>query len=77
VLVLEDEAGGDEKIVAVSHLVLRAQQVMQGLATAYHQASRHFFEQSKYLERGRRMKVVKWGDADFRPIVEGVGMGKI
>lgn len=67
VLFMEDEAGGDEKILAVpsSKLTKRYDKVanasdLPGLLVDQIQ---HFFEHYKDLEPGKWVKVVRWGDA--------------
>jgi inorganic pyrophosphatase len=65
VLLMEDEAGGDEKIIAVPSSKL----------------TQHFFEHYKDLEPGKWVKVLRWGGADdaHRLIEEGIAraMGKV
>lgn len=64
---MEDEAGGDEKLIAVPH---------DKLSTLYHDVQdiddvpsllkeqiRHFFENYKDLEHGKWVKVIGWEDA--------------
>ena len=78
VLVMEDEAGGDEKIIAVpsARLTRRYESVKSytDLPQITLDQVKHFFEHSKDLEDGKWVKVVKWGDADeaCRLIVEGM-----
>lgn len=68
VLVMTDEAGQDEKIIAVPspHLTLRYEQI-QGIGDlpeiTLDQIS-HFFEHYKDLERGKWVEVSRWGDAN-------------
>jgi inorganic pyrophosphatase len=82
VLVMEDEAGGDEKIVAVpsTRLTRRYENVKsyKDLPEITIEQVRHFFEHYKDLEPGKWVKVVKWGDADeaCRLIVEGMERNK-
>ena len=77
VLFMEDEAGLDEKIIAVpaSRLTRRYDSVQSysDLPTITIQQVQHFFEHYKDLEPGKWVKVVKWGDvADaHRVILEG------
>ena len=75
VLLMEDESGGDEKVIAVpsrkltkmydkvdSYTDLPEQRILQ---------IQHFFEHYKDLEPGKWVKVVRWGDADeARALVE-------
>ena len=67
VLKMEDEAGGDEKVIAVPmpKLTKRYAHVANytDLPEITLQQIRHFFEHYKDLEPGKWVKVVKWGDA--------------
>ena len=67
VLVMEDEAGGDEKIIAVpSHrLTGRYDKVVNhtDLPEITLNQIQHFFEHYKDLEAGKWVKVHHWGDA--------------
>jgi inorganic pyrophosphatase len=67
VLKMEDEAGGDEKIIAVpvSEVTKRYAHVANytDLPEITLQQIQHFFEHYKDLEPGKWVKVVKWGDA--------------
>ncbi len=78
VLLMEDEAGGDEKIVAVpsSRVSKRYDGVMNytDLPRITLDQIQHFFEHYKDLEPGKWVKVLRWGDADEarRLILEGV-----
>lgn len=82
VLLMEDEAGGDEKIVAVpsSRLTKRYDAVANytDLPPITLDQIRHFFEHYKDLEPGKWVKVLRWGDADEarRLIVEGIARAK-
>ena len=82
VLVMEDEAGGDEKIIAVpsTRLTRRYENVKsyKDLPEITIEQVRHFFEHYKDLEPGKWVKVVKWGDADeaCMLIVEGMERNK-
>jgi len=67
VLVMEDEKGGDEKIVAVPHE--KIDPYYKGI-TSYKELPdnlveqiKHFFEHYKDLEPGKWVKVQDWGDA--------------
>jgi inorganic pyrophosphatase len=68
VLVMEDEAGGDEKILAVParRLTRRYDRVetYADLPDITLDQIRHFFEHYKDLEPGKWVKVVRWGDAE-------------
>jgi inorganic pyrophosphatase len=67
VLLMEDEAGGDEKIIAVptSKLTQRYDKVKNysDLPDITLQQIRHFFEHYKDLEPGKWVKIAGWGDA--------------
>ena len=67
VLLMEDEAGGDEKIIAVpsAKLTKRYESVQNYTdlpAITLHQIE-HFFQHYKDLEDGKWVKVLRWGDA--------------
>ena len=78
VLVMEDESGGDEKIVAVpsTHLSRRYEDVgdVMDLPEITRQQIQHFFERYKDLEPGKWVKVVRWEGAEAarRMIAEAV-----
>jgi len=78
VLVMEDEAGGDEKIIAVPSDKISRRYVSVRDYTDLPQITldqiRHFFEHYKDLEPGKWVKVVRWGDAADakRLIAEGI-----
>ena len=67
VLRMQDEAGGDEKIVAVpvSRLTRRYENVHNytDLPDITIMQIQHFFEHYKDLEPGKWVKVLGWGDA--------------
>jgi inorganic pyrophosphatase len=67
VLLMEDEAGGDEKIIAVpSHKLTKRYDKVENhsdLPGLLVQQIQHFFEHYKDLEPGKWVKVVRWGDA--------------
>jgi inorganic pyrophosphatase len=67
VLKMQDEAGGDEKIIAVpvAKLTRRYQDVLNytDLPDIVHQRIEHFFVHYKDLEPGKWTKVLGWGDA--------------
>ena len=77
-LVGEDEAGGDEKIVAVPapKLSRRYESVHEytDLPEITRQQIQHFFEHYKDLEPGKWVKITGWGDATEakRLITEGI-----
>ena len=68
VLLMEDEAGGDEKIIAVpsSKLTQRYDKVRtySDLPEITLQQIQHFFEHYKDLEPGKWVKVLRWGGAE-------------
>jgi inorganic pyrophosphatase len=82
VLVMEDNAGGDEKVVAVpsSHLTARYDKVRTyaDLPQITVQQIEHFFTHYKDLEPGKWVKIHHWGDADEarRLIVEAIERAK-
>ena len=78
VLKMEDDGGGDEKIIAVpsSKLTQRYDKVKSysDLPEITLQQIQHFFEHYKDLEPGKWVKVLRWGDAAdaHRLILEGI-----
>jgi inorganic pyrophosphatase len=78
VLLMEDDAGGDEKIIAVpsSKLTKRYDRITNysDLPPITVDQIRHFFEHYKDLEPGKWVKVMGWGDAAEarRLIVESI-----
>ncbi len=67
VLKMEDESGGDEKIIAVpvpklTKRYLNVHEVTD-LPEITREQIRHFFEHYKDLEPGKWVKVLGWGDA--------------
>jgi len=82
VLMMEDEAGGDEKIIAVpsSKLTQRYDKVKTfgDLPEITLQQIQHFFEHYKDLERGKWVKVLRWGGPEeaHRLIEEGVARAR-
>jgi inorganic pyrophosphatase len=82
VLFMEDEAGGDEKIIAVptSKLTQRYDKVKNydDLPDITLQQIQHFFEHYKDLEGGKWVKVLRWGDAAEaqKLILEGIERAK-
>ena len=68
VLKMQDEAGGDEKIIAVPvpRLTRRYENVLsyKQLPEITRQQIEHFFAHYKDLEGGKWVKVAGWGDAD-------------
>ena len=82
VLLMEDEAGGDEKIIAVpsSKLTQRYDKVRtySDLPDITLQQIRHFYEHYKDLEPGKWVKVLRWGSPEdaHRLIEEGIKRAK-
>ncbi len=82
VLLMEDEAGGDEKIVAVpiSKLTQRYDKIRtySDLPDITLQQIQHFFEHYKDLEAGKWVKVRRWGDAAEAQqlILDGIARAK-
>jgi inorganic pyrophosphatase len=68
VLKMEDDGGGDEKIIAVPSPQLTKRYVNVHTITDLPQITldqiRHFFEHYKDLEPGKWVKVIGWGGAD-------------
>ena len=82
VLIMEDESGEDEKIIAVPHSKLHS---YYSDITTYHELPsityetiQHFFEHYKDLEPNKWVKVIRWGDHDEaeRLIVEAMERAK-
>jgi inorganic pyrophosphatase len=82
VLVMEDEAGGDEKLIAVpsSKLTKRYEHVQNytDLPQITLDQIEHFFAHYKDLEPGKWVKIVRWGDAAEaqKMIVDGIARAK-
>jgi inorganic pyrophosphatase len=82
VLFMEDEAGGDEKIIAVPSLKLTQRYAnvnsYSDLPEITLQQIQHFFEHYKDLEKNKWVKVLRWGDAEDarRLILEGMERAK-
>ena len=82
VLLMEDEAGGDEKIIAVpsSKLTQRYDKIRtySDLPDITLQQIQHFFEHYKDLEKGKWVKVLRWGGAEdaHKLILEGIERAK-
>ena len=68
VLIMEDEAGGDEKIIAVpsTRLTRRYEKIRNysDLPEITTEQIEHFFTHYKDLESGKWVKIVRFGDAD-------------
>jgi inorganic pyrophosphatase len=82
VLIMEDEAGQDEKLLAVptTKLTRRYENVkdINDVPAITREQMQHFFEHYKDLEPGKWVKVVRWGDAieAKKMIVEGIERAK-
>ncbi|WP_430913308.1 inorganic diphosphatase [Methylobacterium sp. sgz302541] len=82
VLVMEDNAGEDEKIIAVPsrNLTMRYDRIENytDLPDITLSQIQHFFEHYKDLEPGKWVKVVRWGDKleAHRLILEGIERAK-
>ena len=78
VLLMEDEAGGDEKIIAVPSTKLTRRyagiKTTSDLPEITLQQIQHFFEHYKDLEPGKWVKVLRWGSPEdaHRLIEEGI-----
>ena len=68
VLHMRDEAGGDEKVIAVPSPKVSARYIdvksYRDLPDIVARQIAHFFEHYKDLEEGKWVKVERWGDAD-------------
>jgi inorganic pyrophosphatase len=82
VLKMEDDGGGDEKIIAVPtpKLTMRYAEVKNytDMPSITLQQIQHFFEHYKDLETGKWVKLIGWGDADEarRLIVAAIAKAK-
>jgi inorganic pyrophosphatase len=82
VLKMEDEGGGDEKIIAVpsTHLTKRYVNVLNytQLPAISLEQIEHFFAHYKDLEPGKWVKILGWGDVDEakRMIVDAIARAK-
>ena len=82
VLIMEDEAGGDEKLIAVPgpRLTRRYEGVHEytDLPVITREQIEHFFAHYKDLEPGKWVKIIRWGDATEakKMIVDGVARAK-
>jgi inorganic pyrophosphatase len=82
VLIMRDEKGTDEKIIAVpaTHVTRRYEGIhtYTDLPEITREQINHFFEHYKDLEKGKWVKVERWGDvADAkRMIMEGIERAK-
>eukprot|EP01037_Dinobryon_pediforme_P010086 gene10086-10154_t len=82
VLLMEDEAGGDEKLIAVpsSKLTKRYDNVKNytDLPDITLKQIEHFFEHYKDLEPNKWVKIAGWRDAEFahKKVMEGIERAK-
>jgi inorganic pyrophosphatase len=82
VLLMEDNAGQDEKIIAVpsAHISRRFDHVMNhsDLPDILVQQIEHFFAHYKDLEPGKWVKILRWGDAEEarKLILEGIARAR-
>ena len=82
VLLMEDESGKDEKILAVPHSKLHPYydevQSYKDLPVILLQQIEHFFAHYKDLEPGKWVKVLRWGSPEdaYQLIVEGIERAK-
>jgi inorganic pyrophosphatase len=78
VLLMEDEAGGDEKLLAVPSAKLTQRYARVNTFTDLPEITlkqiEHFFAHYKDLEPGKWVKIVRWGDAEEarRLVREGI-----
>jgi len=68
VLIMEDEAGADEKILSVPvddlHPHYSEVTSYRGLPKILREQIAHFFQRYKDLEPGKWVKIARWGEAD-------------
>lgn len=82
VLLMEDEAGGDEKIIAVPvpRLTKRYNRIKtySDLPEITLEQIQHFFEHYKDLEPNKWVKIVRWGDAEEaqKLILDGIARAR-
>ncbi|MBS0411044.1 MAG: inorganic diphosphatase [Proteobacteria bacterium] len=82
VLVMEDEAGGDEKLIAVpGHKLTQRYDHVENytdLPEITRKQIEHFFSHYKDLEPGKWVKIVRWGDAAEarQMVVDGIARAK-
>ena len=83
VLIMEDEGGGDEKLIAVpsDKLTPRYADVKNysDMADITLQRIEHFFAHYKDLEPNKWVKIIRWGDAEEarKLVLEGVERAKM
>ena len=82
VLLMEDEAGGDEKLIAVPSAKLTQRydnvQDYRDLPEITLRQIEHFFAHYKDLEPGKWVKILRWGDAEEARslVLEGIERAK-
>ncbi len=82
VLMMEDNAGGDEKIIAVPDIKVTKRyekiKTLKDLPEISVQQIQHFFEHYKDLEPGKWVKIHHWGDVDEAQqlIIDAIERGK-
>ena len=82
VLIMEDEAGGDEKLIAVPSAKLTQRYDAVNDYTDLPQITldqiEHFFAHYKDLEPGKWVKIIRWGNAaeGRRLVLEGIARAK-
>jgi inorganic pyrophosphatase len=82
VLIMEDDGGGDEKVLAVPSpkLTKRYENVFttNDLPKITLEQIEHFFAHYKDLEPGKWVKITGWGDADYarKLVMESIEAGK-
>jgi inorganic pyrophosphatase len=68
VLIMEDDGGGDEKVIAVpsNKITMRYEKIVNAsdLPEITLQQIQHFFQHYKDLEPGKWVKIKGWGDAN-------------
>lgn len=83
VLLMQDESGEDEKILAVPqsrlHPYFNDVQSYKDLPTILIQQIAHFFEHYKDLEGGKWVKITGWRDADAAEqlVLDAIGRAKL
>ncbi len=81
-LMMEDEAGGDEKILAVPvdalHPFYKGVQSYRDLPPIMCEQMAHFFQHYKDLEKGKWVTIARWLDADGAEqlIIDAIGRAK-
>jgi inorganic pyrophosphatase len=80
VLLMEDEAGGDEKLLAVPSAKLTQRYARVSNFTDLPEITlkqiEHFFAHYKDLEPGKWVKIVRWGDAEEARRLVNVGIAR-